>query len=257
MFFASYLVERRELLGVAGRRVMGITFPEFRHAGPLLASWGVSILVMVAERDLGSSMLFFALFIAMLWVATERNSYLLVGGVLFGFGAFSSWKLFAHVHNRVRIWIDPWPTATKGGYQIVQSLYAFGSGGMAGTGLALGSPTRIPYAATDFIFAAIGEELGLFGTCAVLALFLLIVGTGLRIALRASQMDRPFDALLATGITTILAVQTFIIVGGVTRLVPLTGVTLPFVSYGGSSLVVNYMLVAVLVRISHDTNSPT
>ena len=252
VFFASYLVEKRELLGIAGRRIVGVTFPEFRHAGPLLVAWVISILVMVAERDLGSSLLFFALFIAMLWVATQRNSYLLLGGVLFVFGALVSWQLFDHVHNRVRVWIDPWPTATKGGYQIVQSLYAFGSGGMAGTGLALGSPSRIPYASTDFIFAAIGEELGLFGTCAVLALFLILVGTGLRTAMRASDLGRPFDALLAVGVTTILAVQTFIIVGGVTRIVPLTGVTLPFVSYGGSSLVVNYMLVAVLVRISHD-----
>ena len=255
VFFASYLIEKRELLGVAGRRIAGITFPEFRHAGPLLIAWMVSILVMVAESDLGSSLLFFAFFIAMLWVATQRNSYLLVGGVLFVCGSLASWQLFAHVHNRVRIWIDPWPTATKGGYQIVQSLYAFGSGGRTGTGLALGSPTRIPYAATDFIFAAIGEELGLFGTCAVLALFLVLVGTGLRTALRASTLDRPFDALLAVGLTTILALQTFIIVGGVTRIVPLTGVTLPFVSYGGSSLVVNYMLIALLVRISHDTTT--
>ena len=254
IFFASYLVEKRELLGIAGRRFAGITFPDLRHIGPLLLAWAVSLVVMVAERDLGSSLLFFVLFISLLWVATARSSYLLIASVLFGAGAMISYSMFSHVQNRVRVWIDPWPTASRGGYQIVQGLYAFGSGGIGGTGLALGSPTRIPYAATDFIFAAIGEELGLFGTTAVLALFLLVVGTGLRIALRA---DHPFDKLLAVGITTIIGVQTFIIVGGLTRLVPLTGVTLPFVSYGGSSLVINYVLIAVLVRISHDSTQRT
>lgn len=252
VFFASYLVEKRELLAVAGRRIGRITLPEAKHLGPILLAWGVSIAVMVAEKDLGSSLLFFFLFVAMLWVATGRAIYIGLGTSMFLGGALVAYQLFEHVQVRVSTWIDPWPTATGRGYQLVQSLYAFGSGGIGGTGLAQGSPTRIPAAVNDFIFAAIGEELGLFGTTAVLLIFLLIVGTGLRIALRA---DTAFDKLLATGLTTIVGVQTFVIVGGVTRLVPLTGVTLPWVSYGGSSLVVNYVLLALLVRISHDTNA--
>lgn len=251
VFFASYLVEKRELLAIAGRRVGGITLPELRHLGPIAVAWLGSIMVMVAEKDLGSSLLFFALFVSMLWIATGRATYLSIGAVLFLGGASASYRVFGHVRTRVSTWINPWPTANGKGFQIVQSLYAFGSGGISGTGLALGSPTRIPAAYNDFIFAAIGEELGLFGTTAVLAIFFLMVGTGLRIALRS---DTPFDKLLAAGLTTILGVQTFIIVGGVTRIVPLTGVTLPFVSYGGSSLVVNYVLIALLVRISHDTH---
>lgn len=252
IFFASYLVEKRELLAVAGRRVMGITFPELKHLGPIALSWGVSIAVMVVEKDLGSSLLFFALFVSMIWVATGRIFYLVVGTVAFLSGAFVAYHLFGHVAVRVSTWINPWPTANGKGYQLVQSLYAFGTGGISGTGLALGSPGRIPASYNDFIFAAIGEELGLFGTSAVLAIFFLIVGSGLRIALRA---DSAFEKLLATGLTTILGLQTFIIVGGVTRIVPLTGVTLPFVSYGGSSLLVNYILIALLLRISHDTTA--
>jgi cell division protein FtsW (lipid II flippase) len=161
---------------------------------------------------------------------------------------------FSHVQRRVRIWKNPWAEANDAGFQIVQSLFAFGSGGMTGTGLALGSPSRIPYAETDFIFAAIGEELGFAGTSAVLLIFTLLIGSGIRIARRAV---RPFDQLLAAGLTTIIGVQTFIIIGGVTKLVPLTGVTLPFVSYGGSSLVINYVIIAILVRLSHNAAAPT
>ena len=252
LFFASYLVEKRELLAVAGRKVLGVHVPEFRHLGPILLAWGFSIAVMVAEKDLGSSLLFFTLFVVMLWVATGRTAFLGLGLVLFGAGATTSYHLFGHVRTRVSTWLDPWINATGSGYQLVQSLFAFGSGGLAGAGLAQGRPGRIPAAYNDFIIAAIGEELGLFGTTAVLLCFLLLVGAGLRIALRA---DTAFDKLLAVGLTTILGMQTFIIVGGVTRLVPLTGVTLPFVSYGGSSLVVNYVLLALLARISHDANA--
>ncbi len=252
LFFAAYLVEKRELLAVAGRKVLGVNVPEFRHLGPILLAWGFSIAVMVAEKDLGSSLLFFTLFVVMLWVATGRTTFLGLGLLLFGAGATASYHLFGHVRTRVSTWLDPWVNATGNGYQLVQSLFAFGSGGLAGAGFAQGRPGRIPAAYNDFIIAAIGEELGLFGTTAVLLCFLLLVGAGLRIALRA---DTAFDKLLAVGLTTILGMQTFIIVGGVTRLVPLTGVTLPFVSYGGSSLVVNYVLLALLARISHDANA--
>ena len=251
IFFASYLVEKRELLAVAGRRFLGITLPEAKHFGPVALAWLVSIGIMVLQRDLGSSLLFFTLFVAMLWVATGRGSYVVLTTLMFSGGATLAYQMFDHVQTRVSTWIDPWPTANGKGYQIIQSMYAFGSGGMTGTGLSLGAPTRIPASHNDFILAAIGEELGLFGTVAILIMFFLMVGAGLKIALRT---DTPFEKLLAVGLTTILSVQTFIIVGGVTRLVPLTGVTLPFVSYGGSSLVVNFILIGLLMKISHDAN---
>jgi peptidoglycan glycosyltransferase len=247
IFFAAYLVEKRELLSDFGR---GRLMPQPRALAPLLLAWGGSLLVMTAERDLGSSLLFFALFIGMLWVATDRGAYLVLGGGLFALGATFAYEAFNHVQERVRIWLNPWPYANSQAYQLVQGLYAMGSGGTSGTGIGLGSPQKIPAAATDFIFAAVGEELGLMGTVALVTAFLLIVGVGLRIALRA---DQPFEKLLATGLTVILGVQTFIIVGGVIRVVPLTGITLPFVSYGGSSLVANYVLLALLLRISNDT----
>jgi cell division protein FtsW (lipid II flippase) len=249
VFFASYLVEKRELLSET-RRFLGLMLPQLnlKHLGPLLLAWGVSLVVMLAEKDLGSSLLFFALFVTMLWVATARVAYLVMGALLFVAGTSVAWQTFAHVEERVKIWLDPWPYAA--GFQLVQSMFAMAAGGLAGTGLSLGNPQRIPVVETDFIFAAIGEELGLFGTTAVLVAILLMVGAGLRIAMRA---DSPFEKLLAAGLTTILAVQSFIIIGGVIRVVPLTGVTLPFVSYGGSSLVANYILLALLLRISNDS----
>lgn len=246
IFFASYLVERRELL--ADRIRFGplrLPRPRLRVLAPLLAAWGVSIVVMVAERDLGSSLLFFGLFIGLLWLATGQPAYLLGGAALFGLASSVAYRMFDHVQTRVAIWLDPWTHPR--GYQIVQSMFAFGSGGVAGAGLALGSPQRIPAAATDFIFAAIGEELGLLGTTAVLVAFLLLIGSGLRIAIRS---EHPFEKLLAAGLTLVIGLQTFIIVGGITRVVPLTGITLPFVSYGGSSLVANYILIALLLRVS-------
>ena len=248
IFFPSYLDERRELLGDRIRfGPLRLPRPRLRVLLPLLAAWGVSIVVMVAERDLGSSLLFFGLFVGLLWLATGQPVYLLGGAALFGLAASFAYQMFDHVQTRVEVWLDPWPTAQGKGYQIVQSMFAFGSGGVTGSGLALGSPQRIPAAATDFIFAAIGEELGLLGTTAVLVAFLLLIGSGLRIALRA---DHPFEKLLAAGLTLVLGLQTFIIVGGITRVVPLTGITLPFVSYGGSSLVANYVLIALLLRVS-------
>lgn len=250
IFFASYLVEKRELLAVSSFRLGPIPLPDPKHLGPVLLAWGVSLVVMVAERDLGSSLLFFALFVALLWVATERATYLVVGLALFAGGAVFAHSQFTHVQERVDIWLDPWQDPKDDGYQIVESAFAFSSGGVTGTGLNLGSPTRIPYAETDFIFAAIGEELGLVGASAVLLAFLLIVGAGLRIALRT---EVHFERLLATGLTVLIGVQSFIIMAGVVRLLPLTGVTLPFVSYGGSSLIANYVLLALLLRISDDT----
>ena len=252
VFLAAYLVEKRELLGVGTRRMGRMLLPDPRHFGPLLLAWGVSILVMVQEKDLGSSLLFFAIFVAMLYVATARIAYLAAGVGMFAMGSVAAYQFFGHVQVRVDTWLDPWPVSDGQGFQLVQALFSFGSGGFAGTGIGLGSPGKIPNAETDFIFAAVGEELGLLGTTAVLVVYLLIVVTGLGIALRASQ---PFLKLLAMGLTTILGIQTFIILGGVTRLIPLTGVTLPFMSYGGSSLVANFVILALLLRISDETAS--
>jgi peptidoglycan glycosyltransferase len=246
VFFASYLVERAPLLSDVGHGKL----PNIRTIGPIVLAWGFSLLVMTAEKDLGSSLLFFALFLAMLWLATGKGRYLAIGGALFVAGSLFAYNSFNHVRVRVTIWLNPWPHSSDIGYQLLQGLFAMGSGGFAGSGPGLGSPQQIPAAATDFIFAVIGEELGLLGTAAIVIAFLLMVGVGLRIAVRA---EHPFEKMLAAGLTTIIGVQSFIIIGGVTRLLPLTGITLPFVSYGGSSLIANYILLALLLRISSDT----
>jgi len=250
VFFASYLVEKRELLGIASFPKFAPTLPDLKHLGPVLLAWGFSIVIMVAERDLGSSLLFFALFMLLVWVATERGAYVLVGGGLFAIAAYGAYHAFHHVQQRVQTWLDPWSVASSDGFQVVQSWFAMAWGGVPGTGLGLGNPDRIPVVETDFIFAAIAEEMGLLGAVAVISCFVLLVGCGLHIAMRS---DPPFEKLLAAGLTILLGVQSFIIMAGVTRLLPLTGVTLPFVSYGGSSLVANYVLLALLVRISDDT----
>jgi peptidoglycan glycosyltransferase len=250
VFLAGYLVDKREVLAAGGRRIAGLRIPAARHLGPLLLAWGFSLVVMLLEKDLGSSLLFFAVFAVMLYIATERTAFLLAGAGLFVTGAAIGYAIFGHVQERVSVWANPWPVAGGKGYQIVQSLFSFGSGGFAGTGLGLGSPDKIPNASTDFIFSAIGEELGLLGTVAILIAFLLLVGAGFRIAVQA---DRPFPKLFAAGLTSIIGIQTFVILGGVTRLIPLTGVTLPFVSYGGSSLIANFVIIALLLRISDES----
>ncbi|MCU1460242.1 MAG: putative FtsW/RodA/SpoVE family cell cycle protein [Acidimicrobiales bacterium] len=247
IFFASYFVEKRELMSVATRRVGPVMVPDIKYFGPVALAFVVALGVIFFERDLGSALLFFTVFIVMLWVATARTFYLAIGAVMFAAGALFSYATMNHVHQRVVNWLNPWVHANTSGYQVIQSWYALAAGGLSGTGLSLGSPQRIPAVATDFIFSAIGEELGLLGTTAIIAAFLLMVGAGLRIAARA---DSPFEKLLAAGLSTIIGVQAFIIIGGNIRLVPLTGVTLPFVSYGGSSLISNYILLALLLRIS-------
>lgn len=249
VFLASYLAARKELLAVATRRLGPFRLPEPRYLGPLLVAWAVSLAVLFMEKDLGSSLLFFGIFVVMLWAATGRASYLALGLVLFVIGAFLGYLAFGHVQDRILIWLhalSPKYLDNKG-YQLAQSEFAMATGGMAGTGLGQGHPGLIPFAATDFIFSAIGEELGLFGAVGVLLLYVALVARGFKAAL---ARDDPFSKLLAIGLTTTLALQTFIIVGGVTRVIPLTGITLPFVSYGGSSLVANFVLLALLVRIS-------
>jgi len=251
LFFAGYLYERRELIAASTWHVGPLHLPEPRHFLPIVFAWGFAVVVMVGQKDLGSSLLFFTLFVVMLWVATERATFLVIGFILFGGASYMSYRLFHHVQDRVSIWLDPWSQYQGKGYQIVQGLFAIGDGGLGGSGLGQGRPGLIPAVQNDFIFAAIAEELGLLGATAVLMSFLLMVGAGLRVAIRA---ERPFEKLLATGLTALLGVQAFIIIGGVIRVVPLTGVTLPFVSYGGSSLVSNYILLALLMRVSDSTS---
>lgn len=250
VFLAGYLVDKREVLARGVRQIGRLRLPAAKHLGPLFLAWGFSLVVMIRQKDLGSSLLFFAVFAVMLYIATERTAFLIAGAVLFVVGAAIGYALFGHVQDRVSVWVDPWQAGEGEGFQIVQSMFALGTGGFAGSGLGLGRPNIIPNAATDFVFSAIGEELGLLGTAAVIVGFLLFVGAGYRVAVQA---DRPFSKLFAAGLTTIIGIQTFIIIGGVTRLIPLTGITLPFVSYGGSSLIANFVVLALLLRISDET----
>jgi cell division protein FtsW (lipid II flippase) len=254
IFFAAYLAERKELLAIASRRIAGFHVPDLKHFGPLLVMWGVSLAVMFYEKDLGSSLLFFSIFLVMLYVATARVVYMAFGGLLFLAGCFVGYQAFSHVQLRVQVWLDTFNPETIQGdsFQLAQSLFALSTGGLFGTGLGRGRPDLIPAAETDFIFSVLGEELGLLGTAAVLLCFILLVTRGLRVAL-AARTD--FGQLLAAGLTVILGIQTFIILGGVTRLLPLTGITLPFMSYGGSSLLSNFILIALLIRISHQSAS--
>lgn len=248
VFLASYLTAKKELLQVATLRLGPFRLPQPKHLGPVLLAWGVSLAVLFLERDLGASLLYFGIFVVMLWVATARPAYLILGLLLFAAGAYLGYSAFGHVQTRVDVWFHALdPNMVQGnGFQLAQSQFALATGGIGGTGLGLGQPGLIPFASTDFIFSAIGEELGLFGTTAVLLLFVALVGRGFRVALSCSD---DFGKLLATGLVSLIGLQTFIIVGGVTRLIPLTGITLPFVSYGGSSLVSNFVILALLVRV--------
>jgi cell division protein FtsW (lipid II flippase) len=218
----------------------------------LLVAWGGSVLILVWQRDLGASLLLFAGFVLLLYAATGASGYLVAGGLLALVAAVSSYLAFDHVQRRVIAWLAPFEHYQDEGYQIAQGLFAMGSGSLSGAGPGLGRPDLIPNASTDFIFAAVGEELGFAGSVAVLALFALVVAVGLGIAFRSRDT---FRKLLAAGLTFIFAVQVFLIIGGILRLVPLTGITLPFMSYGGSALVGNLILVALLIRISHEEAS--
>ncbi|MCA1822888.1 MAG: FtsW/RodA/SpoVE family cell cycle protein [Mycobacteriales bacterium] len=254
VFFASYLVAKREVLSLATRRVAGLNLPRGRDLGPVVLAWLGSLAVLVFERDLGSSLLFFGIFIVMLYVATERTSWVLIGLGLFGIGTFAAYEAFGHVRERVDVWLHPFRDAAGHGYQLVQALFGFGTGGLTGTGLGRGRPDAVPFARTDFVFAALGEEIGLFGVVAILLVYAVVVMRGLRTALGVRD---EFGKLLAGGLAFALALQVFVVVGGVTRLIPLTGITLPFLSYGGSSLVANYVLVALLLRVSDSGRSAT
>jgi len=245
LFLAAYLAENREVLSVSTKRVLGVWLPPLKHLGPLIVMWAVSLVVLVAEKDLGSSLLFFGVFLVMLYAATGRSGYVIVGIGLFAVGASAAYAMFTHVQSRVAIWLDPFADAADRGYQLVQALFAFGAGGMVGVGPGRGLPERIPYVETDFIFAAIGEELGLLGAAALVVAYLVFCLRGLATGTRARS---DMAAFTATGLVAAFGLQTFVILGGVTRLIPLTGITLPFVSYGGSSILANFMLLGLLMR---------
>lgn len=252
IFFAGYLVVKRDALALAGRRILGIDLPRGRDLGPILVGWLASLGILVFQRDLGSSLLFFGLFVVLLYIATERPGWLVVGGGLFLGGAYFGYLAFGHVQFRVNAWLDPFGDPDANG-QIVSGLFGLAHGGLLGRGWGQGSPDLTPYSYSDFIAASLGEELGLAGFMAILVVYGLIVERGLRISLVCRDA---FGKLLAAGLAVSIAIQVFVVVGGVTRLIPLTGLTTPFMSYGGSSLLVNWAIIALLLRISDQTRRP-
>jgi len=266
-FFAYYLVRKREVLSLASKRFLGIDFPRGRDLGPVLVVWLLSLMVLVFEKDLGTSLMYFGMFVVTLYIATERSSWLIIGLLLFFGGAVFAWSLgatlggpFASFTGRVDTWLNPFADAQKSGYQLVQSLLGLGTGGLFGAGPGKGLPYLegssryvVPEVHNDFIFAGIGEEIGLFGLSALLVAYLLIVQRGLRTAITVRDS---FGKLLAGGLAFTLGLQIFVIIGGISGLIPLTGQTTPYLSAGGSSLMANWLLLAVLMRISDAARRP-
>jgi cell division protein FtsW (lipid II flippase) len=253
--FAGYLVAKRDVLALAGRRVLGIDLPRARDLGPILVAWAFSLLLLIFESDIGTSAVFMGLFVAMLYIATSRGSWLLLGFIMFVVGAFTAAKLFAHVGERFTVWLHPFAGSNPSGiaFQPDQALYGMANGGLLGRGLGGGQPYLTPLVQSDMVFSAFGEELGLAGVMAILLIYGLIVQRGLRTAMLVKD---PFSKLLAGGLSFMLALQVFVIVGGVTRLIPLTGITTPFLSQGGSSLVGSWVLIALLARLSDTARRP-
>ena len=257
IFLAGYLRERREVLAAPTRRFLGIGIPALRHALPLLLLCGISLVLLVAMNDLGTSLLFFVIALAMIYIATGRLLYVGAGLGVFALGALGAVQLTSHVQSRIEGWLDPWSVEQTSGYQIAQSIYTIADGGVLGAGFGRGlilndaGGTIIPYAQTDFIYSVIANEMGLVGAIAVILLYLLLSWRGFRIATAA---DDGFSKLLAAGLATAVAFQVFVIVGGVIRLLPLTGLTLPFVSYGGSSVTANFAIAGLLLCISQRAN---
>lgn len=249
--FAGYLVQHRDALALAGRRFLFVDLPRGRDLGPILLMWLVSLGVLVFQNDLGSSLLFFGIFLVMLYVATERPGWLLVGALLFAFGAWLGYLSTPHVKIRVSAWLDPF--SSDSAYQIVQGMYGMAWGGLVGRGLGEGNPQMTPFSYSDFILPSLGEELGLTGTMAIILLYGLLVERALRTALISRDN---FGKLVAVGLATVFMLQVFVVIGGVTKLIPLTGLTTPFLSYGGSSLVANWVIIALLLRVSDQARRP-
>ncbi|HLY66510.1 MAG TPA: FtsW/RodA/SpoVE family cell cycle protein [Chloroflexota bacterium] len=256
-FFAGYLIKKRDVLALAGKRILGIDLPRGRDLGPILVVWGISLVLLVFESDVGMSAVLMGLFVAMLYIATSRTSWVLIGLIMFVVGAELASKLFSHVGARFAAWLHPFTNQNLNvsgiSYQLAQGLYGLGNGGLLGKGLGNGEPFRTPLVQSDFIFTGIGEEIGLAGLMALLLMYGLLVQRGLRTALMVKD---PFSKLLAGGLSFMLALQVFVIVGGVTRLIPLTGITTPFLSQGGSSLIVNWAIVGILARLSDTARRP-
>lgn len=253
IFFAAYLDEKHELLAAARLAIGRIRLPPLQYLAPLPFVWGLSLLLLIKQNDLGSALLFLGIFLAMVYIGTARAFYPVSGILLFSVGAFLAFHLFPHVRDRTEVWLDPWAHASGSGYQLVQGLIALAVGGVGGQGLGQGTPSLVPVVTTDFVLAAIGEELGLAGICVLLALILFVVFRGLFVAVRRAD---GFEKLLAAGLVAVLAIQTIVIVGGTTRLMPLTGVPLPFLSYGGSSALADYVIVSLLLRVSAAPEGP-
>jgi cell division protein FtsW (lipid II flippase) len=254
IFFAGYLVQKRDVLSLVGRRFLGIGLPRAQDLGPILIAWLASVGVLVFEKDLGSSLMFFGLFVAMLYVATERRSWIAIGMALFCAGAYVAYLLFGHVQTRVLLWLDPFSDkAIAASDQLVKGLMGMAKGGLLGSGLGRGHPELTYFPESDFIIPSFGEEIGLIGLFALLLLYVLMVERGLRTSLGVRD---GFGKLLAVGLSFSMALQCFVVVGGVTRVIPLTGLTMPFLSYGGSSLLANWALVAILLRISDQARRP-
>jgi cell division protein FtsW (lipid II flippase) len=253
VFFASYLVQTRESLALVRRKFLGLGVPRGRDLGPILVAWLMALVIMALQTDLGTAVMLFGLFVGLLYVATGRRSWIVLGTILTVVGAVLAYLLFGHVQVRVKVWLDPFAYADAEGYQIVQSLFGFANGGMMGTGWGQGYPQLVPYAESDFIFAALGEEIGMVGVFAVVVLFAVLIQRALRVA-HASR--DPFGTLLVTGFAIIWGVQTFVVIGGVTKLIPHTGLTTPFMSAGGSSLLANWIILGLLLRVSDHVRRP-
>lgn len=255
IFFSSFLVTKRDLFMVTGKKVLGIELPRGRDLGPMVIAAIVAMGILMFEKDLGQSLLLFGIVLVVVYVATERGIWVLVGLAFFVFGCVIAYNLFTHVQQRVANWVDPLATYydAGGGYQVAQGLFGLGTGGVGGTGLGAGRPEIVPEANSDFITAGLGEELGFVGLAAILILYLLLATRGMRSALAVRDT---FGKLLGAGLSFAIIMQVFVIVGGVTKLIPMTGITTPFISYGGSSLLANYILVALLLRISDAARRP-
>ena len=249
VFFAGYLADKRDIWAATSKSFIGIQLPALKYFGPVALVWAASLGLLIFEKDLGSSLLFFAVPVLMLYAATGRIAYVIIGALLFAIGSFATYLAFSHVQLRVSSWLDPWSDPDDSGFQITQSIFNIADGGLTGTGLGAGFSQTIPEVETDFVFSTIASELGLLGSAALLLVFLVFAYRGIKIALLAED---DASKLLAFGLTAMFAIQTLIIVGGVTKAIPLTGITLPFISYGGSSVVGNFVLAGLLLVVSEN-----